>query len=186
MWKAINAFVQATLDRNGTVIFGSHPTFQQVIFDVSKLRRPSDYISAVHMYISKHFATQAMVDENMNYATVTATDDIDNDRSKSLTAMRTAMIQDEDAICMIVIGGKANRPHFLPGVDEEIEIARSRNLPVFLIGSVGGRTAEIATEFQTNGWQNKLNPMSVEFNEELMLSLDYSNLASKLLDQLGM
>ncbi|MFK9118349.1 TIR domain-containing protein [Peribacillus castrilensis] len=186
LWNALYAFVQAILDRDGTIIFGSHPTFQQVIIDVAKLRKPNDYIQAVHMYISKHFVTQAMVDENMNYASITATDEVNNDRNKSLTAMRTAMIQDEDASCMIVIGGKTKRSHIQPGVDEEIELARSRNLPVFLIGSVGGRTAEIATEFHSNGWRNKPNQMSEEFNEELMVSVDYGNLANKLFNKLGL
>lgn len=185
LWNALYAFVQAILNRDGTVIFGSHPTFQQVIFDVAKIRRPNDYSQAVHMYVSKYFVTQATIDENMNYASIMATNEVDSDRAKSLTAMRKAMIQDEDATCMIVIGGKTKRPHISPGVDEEIELARSRNLPVFLIGSVGGRTAEIATELHSDGWRNKPNQMSEEFNEELMVSVDYGNLANKLFNKLG-
>lgn len=185
LWNALCAFVQAILDRNGTVIFGAHPTFQQVIFDIAKLRRANDYIQAVHMFISKHFVTQATIDELSSHATVTGIDQVENDRGKSLKAMRRAMINHEHATCMIVLGGKTQRPGIPPGVDEEIELARSRNIPVFLIGSVGGRTAEIASENQSAGWTDKPNHLSVEVNQELMVSLDYAVLANKLFDALG-
>lgn len=185
LWNALCAFVQAIFDRSGVVIFGAHPTFQQVIFDIAKLRRPEDYKKAVHMFISKHFVTQATIEENTSYATVTGTDQVDNDRGKSLTAMRNAMINHENAACMIVLGGKTQRPGIPPGVDEEIELARTRNLPVFLIGSVGGRTAEIASRHQSSGWQSKPNHLSVEFNQELMVSPDYAVLANKILDSIG-
>ncbi|GIP50028.1 hypothetical protein J53TS2_36190 [Paenibacillus sp. J53TS2] len=185
LWNGLCAFIQAILDRNGTVIFGAHPTFQQVIFDIAKLRRPNDFTQAIHMFISKHFVTQATIDEASSHSTVTGVDHVESDRGKSLTAMRKAMISHENAACMIVLGGKTQRPGIPPGVDEEIELARSRNLPVFLIGSVGGRAAEIATGFQDSGWQNKPNHLSVEFNQELMVSPDYAFLANKLLDALG-
>lgn len=185
LWNALHAFVQAVLVRDGTVIFGAHPTFQQLIFDIAKLKRTNDYIQAIHMYISKYFATQAVIDEYKNHATVTATDAYDDNRSKSLTTMRKAMIQNDEASCMVVIGGKTARPDITPGVEEEIELAKAHNLPVFLIGSVGGRTAEITSELYSNRWKDKPNHMSVDFNQELMVSLDYSMLANKLLDNLG-
>lgn len=185
LWNALCSFVQTVLDRNGYIIFGSHPTFQQVIFDIAKLRRANDYTQAVHMFISKYFVTQATVEELSSHATVTGIDQVENDRGKSLTAMRKAMINHENAICMVVLGGKTQRPGIPPGVDEEIELARSRNLPVFLIGSVGGRSAEIASQHQDSGWQNKPNHLSVEFNQELMVSPDYAMLANKLFNALG-
>lgn len=185
LWNALYAFVQAILDRDGTVIFGAHPTFQQLIFDLAKLRRPHDYLEAVHMYISKRFVPQELIDEFKIHATVTATESIENDRAKSLSVMRKAMIKNNEARCMVVIGGKTARPGIPPGIDEEIELARAYNIPVFLIGSVGGRTAEIATELHLNGWKEKPNDMSNEFNDELMVSLDYGLLASKLFDTIG-
>jgi hypothetical protein len=185
LWNALCAFVQAILDRNGTIIFGAHPTFQQVIFDIAKLRRPNDFIQAIHIFISKYYVNQAKIEENSSHATVTGIDQVDNDREKSLTAMRKAMINNENAACMVVLGGKTQRPGIPPGVDEEIELARSRNLPVFLIGSVGGRAAEIASELQSAGWQERPNHLSVEFNQELMISLDYAMLANKLFNALG-
>lgn len=185
LWNALHAFVQAILDRDGTVIFGAHPTFQQLIFDLAKLRRPHDYLEAIHMYISKRFAPQELIDEHKIHAKVTATESVENDRAKSLSVMRKAMIQNNEARCMVVIGGKTARPGIPPGVDEEVELARSCNIPVFLIGSVGGRTAEIASEMHSNSWKEAPNDMSPEFNDELMVSLDYGLLASKLFDTIG-
>lgn len=185
LWNALCAFVQAILDRDRTVIFGSHPTFQQIIFNIARLRRPNDFVQAVHMFISKHFVTQANIDELSSQATVTSIDQVDNNRDKSLTAMRKEMINHEKAACMIVIGGKTQRPGIPPGIDEEILLARSQNIPVFLIGSVGGRTAEIASKLDKDGWVNKPNQLSVELNRELLISTDYARLANKIFDSLG-
>lgn len=96
------------------------------------------------------------------------------------------MIQDDEAMCMIVIGGKTKRPDISPGVDEEIELAKAAGLPVFLIGSAGGRTAELVSMLDKNGWKNRPNGMSKEFNHELMVSLDYGLLANKILDHIGL
>lgn len=185
LWNALYAFIQAILDRNGNVIFGAHPTFQQVIFDIAKLRRPNDFVQAVHMFISRYFVTEATIDEASSHAFVIGTDNVENDRGKSLTAMRKAMINHEKAACMIVLGGKTLRPGLSPGIDEEIELAKTAGLPVFLIGSVGGRSAEIAAEYENTAWQGKLNHLSIEFNQELMISPDYASLANKILDTLG-
>jgi hypothetical protein len=182
LWNALSAFVEAILDRNWTVFFGAHPTFQQVIFDKAKQRRPDDFIQSVHMFISKHFVTQATIEEMSSQATVTGVEQVDNDRDKSLTAMRKQMIKQENASCMIVIGGKTLRQGIPPGVDEEISLAISQNIPVFLIGSVGGRAAEIASELHREGWKGKPNNLSEELNQELMISPDYARLAKKIFD----
>jgi len=155
--NAIHAFTQAVFDRGGIVIFGAHPTFQHLIFDKAKQRRPYDYVQAVKMYISLHFVTMVVVDESRNNATVMEINAVNNDRAENLTAMREAMIHDEEAVCMVVMGGKTKRPNIAPGVDEEIGIAKAFNLPVFLVGSTGGRTAELAAGCEAEDWRDKLN-----------------------------
>ncbi|WP_371367659.1 hypothetical protein SRRS_15150 [Sporomusa rhizae] len=181
---AVYSFTQAIMDREGIVIFGAHPTFQHLIFDMAKQRRPDDFVQSVHLYASKYFVTDAAVDEFRAHALTIATE-AEKDRAKSLTLMRKAMIQDTEAICMIVMGGKSARPGISPGVDEEIELAKAIGLPVFLIGSVGGRSAELASELDARNWEIKPNHLPPAFNHELMLSLDYSLMAKKILDNLG-
>lgn len=184
---AVHAFTQEVFDRGGVVIFGAHPTFQHLIFDMSKMRRPHDCIQAVHLYVSRLFAaTEVAIDEFKKHATTNATDNIDNDRAKSLTLMRQQMIADPDAICMIAIGGKTRAGGHSPGVDEEINIAKSIGIPVFLIGSAGGRTSELAEELNRQNWREKPNNATIELNQELMMSLDYHILCNKVYDYLGL
>ena len=186
MTDAIHAFSQAILDRGCTIIFGAHPTFQHLIFNMARQRRPGDYKEAVHMYVSRHFVPDALIEESRQFARITPIDKVEESRAKSLTDMRTAMIQDEEAVCMVVIGGKSKRPDIPPGVDEEIEIAKKIGLQVFLVGSAGGRTAELASEYEALCWTNKPNNMSGELNHELLVSVDYQVLARKILDHMGM
>ena len=66
------------------------------------------------------------------------------DRAISLTAMRQVMLNDSEAGALVVIGGKTARGGHTPGVDEEIQLARTAGLPVYIFGSVGGRSSEIS------------------------------------------
>lgn len=180
--NAVFSFSKAILDKGGTVIFGSHPTFQPLILDLARRQRADDYINAVHMYISKYFVTQAAVSELANQATVFSTDNINNNRADSLTLMRQAMIADMDAAGIILLGGKQ---HGLskPGIDEEFELAQQRGLPAFIIGSVGGRSSELAQEMSEQSIA--INSLTKEQNEKLLTSLDYSALADEILHSLG-
>ncbi len=176
--NAVHAFAAATLNLGYTVIFGSHPTFQHLIFDTARIRRPDDYASSIRMYISRYFTTDQLISELKDFATVIATDEL-TDRAESLTLMRKEMISDPLAGCMIVIGGKGARPNVSPGVDEEIELALARKLPVYLVGSAGGRAAELAMRYSQEAGC-KLNNSSVELNRELLVSVDYSVLAMRI------
>lgn len=183
---AIFAFTQAVLDRNGVIIFGGHPTFQHLIFDMAKRRRPIDYVQAIHLYLSKFFVTEAAVKEFEKNATVIATEDIIGNREQSLSVMRKAMIEDDKAACLIALGGKTGNGGHSPGVDEEIALARANDIPIFIIGSVGGRSAEIAYELDRSGWVDKINDLSYQENKELMVSMDFRVIANKILKKIGL
>src|SRR5208283_1881355 len=45
---AVHAFSRAVFDTGGIVIFGAHPLFAPLIFDMAKRRRPRDSREAVH------------------------------------------------------------------------------------------------------------------------------------------
>lgn len=181
---AVHIFAQMALNKGHTLIFGAHPTFQHLIFDMGKRKYPDKYKEFIHMYISKHFATQPMIEEYAKQATVFASNDVDSDRKKSLSLMRKEMIADERAVALIALGGKTNNHGHSPGVDEEIELAQQAGIPVFIIGSVGGHTAQLAKSFQEMGWENSLNDLSKEENKEIMLSRDIRMIASKIFTHL--
>lgn len=178
---AVHAFSQVIFDKGGTVIFGGHPTFQHLIFDMAQRRRTIDFIEATHLYVSELFVGSGAAEDFRKKATTVVTENVDRDRAKSLTMMRKTMISDDCAAGMVVIGGKTAAGGHNPGVDEEIELAKSAGLPVFLIGSVGGRSAEIAMELDKHEWKESLNGLSVLQNKQLLLSTDYSTLANMVL-----
>ncbi|MFE3898553.1 MULTISPECIES: TIR domain-containing protein [unclassified Priestia] len=182
---AVHAFSEAILSKNGKIIFGAHPTFQHLILNMAKRMYPSNYKNLINLYISRYFVTEAVVNEYSNDMTVIATDVIQNDRKKSLSIMRKKMIEDPEAIALIALGGKTDVGGHLPGVDEEIELAKSLGIPVFVIGSVGGRTAQLSASYKNKGWIDVPNNLSDSENEELMISKDYRNIVNKILTHLN-
>lgn len=183
MTSAVYAVVDAALRDNRGVIFGAHPTFQFLIFDLARRLWPETYLNAVRMYVSEFFVTEAAIQELGQNAETRAVEAVASDRSKSLTAMRRAMLEDPEAGGMVVIGGKTARNGHIPGIDEEIEIARRSGLPIFIFGSVGGRSSEIIAGM-TDSERVNLNGLSAEVNESLASSLDYGRLARLIVQAL--
>ena len=68
--------------------------------------------------------------------------------SLSLTKMREEMINDNEAIALITFGGKEAEDSLtkIPGIDEEIKLAKAKGIPVFIIGSTGGRSSTLISE----------------------------------------
>jgi hypothetical protein len=185
--NAVHAIAETIFGRGATLIFGGHPTFQHLIFDMGKRRRPDDFQQAIHVYVSRYFVTPAQVPEMERNATVAAIPAERGNRDLSLTAMRKAMISDPLAKGLVVIGGKTRATTGRqPGVDEEIALARQAGLPIFLVGSVGGRSAEIATEYSLNKWSDAPNKLAPEENEYLMSAIDYHDIANRILNEVGL
>lgn len=179
--NAVHAFAQATFDTGNIVIFGGHPTFQHLILDMAQIRRPNDFIEATHLYLSKYFIGMGAIDDFRKKSTLVMTDVVDDDRAASLTLMRKTMISNKFTSGMIVIGGKTDANGHSPGVDEEIELAKQSGIPIFLLGSVGGRSSHLAMKMDKEQWKQSLNQLSVEQNKQLLFSTDYMNLASMVL-----
>jgi hypothetical protein len=179
---AVRAFVRRVFERGGTVIFGSHPTFMPLIVESAKEMRPNEMEDAVRLYYSTK-ARDYQQYEGVGTATPVEGSE---DRNVSLTAMRSAMIADENAVGLVAIGGMLdNRPGIKPGVLEETEMARQKGLPVMLIGAVRGMSAELAVKAASDDWRDAPNDFSREENERLRTSLDFAGLASTFLRKLG-
>jgi SLOG cluster3 family len=177
--NAVHAMVEASLRAGIGISFGAHPTFQFMIFDVAKRLRPSDHLSAVRMYISRFFVTDPTINELRKDAEVRPID-ANGDRASSLTRMREAMMRDPDAGALVVIGGKKARPEIPPGVDEEIALAREAGLPVYVIGSVGGRSSELISGMNLKD-RSALNGLPEAKQDLFATSLDYAALAQLIL-----
>lgn len=184
--NAISTIVQDILKLKGKIIFGIHPTFQGLVLEkAKKYNTPTK--KNVKIYASKFFRN--LYKTNLKYfyenAEVIEIEEVSSDKkeetmSLSLTKMREAMINDNEAIAMIVIGGKEAKDSLtkIPGIDEEIKLARDKGLPVFVIGSTGGRSATIISE----GYKN---PITDEYNRNEVDYEDNYRLISKIiLDEL--
>jgi hypothetical protein len=182
MTRAVHAMADAALRLGSGLSFGAHPTFQFMIFDLAKRLRPEDFRKALKMYVSRYFVTEPVIEEMQKNAEVIPTDTVRGDRAASLTAMRRAMLSDPEAGALVVIGGKTSRGGHTPGIDEEIAIAREKGLPVFIIGSVGGRSSEIVSALSPVE-RVAMNGLSETVNEAFATGLDYSRLAQIVIEE---
>ena len=180
--EAVRAFAGRVLERGGTVIFGAHPTFQPLILDIARQKRPDDFRDAVRLYFSEHFIKDLAGFGGR--ATLVPTPDT-GERNSSLSLMRRQMITDGNAAGLVAIGGRRPRVGIPPGVDEEVGLARESGLQAFLLGSVQGRSAELAAAASADGWKDAPNQLTPAENDRLRISLDFAGLASLVLRHLG-
>ncbi|WBW98852.1 SLOG domain-containing protein [Oceanirhabdus sp. W0125-5] len=185
LMDAVIVFSKEILKNNCKLVFGAHPTFQDIILKINTYVNPNRFKETTKMYISKFFVTEGLekFEEQAEVVQCEAVKGEDGKklREKSLSDMRRRMIAREEVKALICLGGKKKSECESPGIDEEIKIAQENNIPVFLIGSVGGRSAELAAEYKKNGKWNELNNEGLEFNEELMLDLDYGKLVNDII-----
>ena len=136
------------------------------------------------MYISKWFEENYSCSKAYYESSATLIETEKNDSlNLSLTTMRKKMIQRKEVSALICMGGKIKKNKEDEGIREEISLAIGNKIPVFVIGSVGGCSSVIASEYKSNDWQD-LNDAPLEMNKEFAESLDYVMLSGKLLDYL--
>lgn len=182
LYYAVNILSKIILKNGFRLTFGAHPTFQNIIFEIGKKFRPNDSQDSIKMFISKYFKDKYDIEELKRNATVIETANIDKNLLKSLTNMRENMINRKSVKALICLGGIIREENTNEGIDEEIRIARKNGIPVFVVGSVGGRSSQIASIRMEKGDWSILNNESCELNEELALSLDYRLIFKKLID----
>lgn len=178
---ALLIFAREVLKSGYILTFGSHPTFQELFFALSREVLPSDSRDHLKMYISKFFedkykSQRMKFDENAMLCET----DMNQDLSGSLTLMRQAMIARDDVVGVICLGGKCRRNKSDEGVREEIDIAKQKGVPVFIVGTVGGCSSVVASEYEKDSWSG-LNSAPIELNKRLKDSIDYNSLAVDVL-----
>lgn len=182
---ALVIFAKSILKSGYTLTFGSHPTFQELFFEISKLIYPENYKEHLKMYISKWFEDKYTHSRDY-YKEKSEFNEIEKGStlSKSLTNMRKEMIQRREVSSLICLGGKIKKNKFEEGIREEIELAIEYKIPIFVVGSVGGCSSIVASEYKANGWQD-LNDAPLAMNNEFAESFDYVMLSKQLLDYLN-
>lgn len=174
-------FVKEILKEGFNLCFGAHPTFQELIFDTAK-NVTKNHIDKVKMYVSNYFVPHDNVLEFKNRCSPVEIDKVENNRILSLTELRKKLIYRDSVKALICLGGKIKENKSEEGIREEIDIAKSKGIPVFLIGSVGGCSSIIAEDYAKNDNWNELNDASKELNTSLMQGIDYKKSARLVID----
>lgn len=172
---AVHAVTTTWLRLGGSIVMGGHPTFTPLVTEAARLTVPGREQQSITIYQSRYFAADGAVAELSSRARVVATDANDG-RTASLTAMRERMAAEPSIRAVVAIGGRTHEGGtHVPGIDEEIEFALARGLPVFLLGAPGGRAAELAEAIVTGHqtWSQMNNPLSDPDNEEMATTDDF-------------
>lgn len=178
--EAVNILAREIIDYGYTLVFGAHPTFQKLIIEIGK-KYSDEPKKSVKMYISKNFTYD--LGELEQYASICEIEQEDDVR-QSLKNLREQMIGENQAEAMICVGGKKKESQAEQGVDAEIEIAVRYKVPVFLIGSAGGLTAERASEYGAKNTWSEINNAPEELNLLFKDSIDYYFVFRKLQEYL--
>ena len=164
--------------RNGyTLVFGAHPTFQQIIFDIGELYS-SDVKDSIEMHMSQEYADTYDLELLNKKCSVVLSNDIQEMRKNMICRDKTEML--------ICLGGKLKDDPSQQGVDIEVGMARKCGIPVALVGTVGGRSSEYAYELLKQGKWEAINSWGNELNEELFYNVNHRLMVERLLRKITM
>lgn len=171
--EALVVYSREIIKNGYTLVFGAHPTFQKLIFDIGSLYA-SDVKYSIEMHMSKDYLKQYDVEDLQEKCTLILADD--------LPEMRENMICKEKSEMLICLGGKIKPDKSQQGVDIEVDLAKKVNIPVALVGTVGGRSSEYAFEKLTAGDWSDLNPWEGSLNEALFYNMNHRLMIKRLLN----
>lgn len=165
--------------------FGAHPTFQELFYEIAKEIAPQNYKEKVNMYISEWFlAGDSKREKEYREKYSLFISDKKEDLNQSLSEMRKNMIQRKEVKALVCLGGKIKSNRKEEGIREEIELAKEMKIPVFVVGSVGGCSSEVALEYKCTGWHG-LNNAPEELNQEFLEGIDYFSMAQEMLNYIS-
>lgn len=171
--EAVLVYSREIIKNGYTLVFGAHPTFQKLIFDIGKLYA-SDLRYSIEMHMDKAYLPEYNLEELEETCTLILSD--------GLQEMRKNMICSQKSELLICLGGKIKEEKSEQGVDREVKLAMGLNLPVALVGTVGGRSSEYAYEMiQKDAWP-ELNPWDKELNESLFYNVNHRLMIRRLLN----
>lgn len=177
---ALILFAKAIISNGYELTFGAHPTFQELFYEVAKEISPQNYKEKVNMYISKWFLennSEKEYKEKFNLFIVDKKEDV----GQSLSEMRKKMIQRKEVKALVCLGGKIKNNKKEEGIREEIKLAREMNIPVFVVGSVGGCSSEVALEYKDIDWHG-LNNAPKELNQKFLEEINYFSMAQEMIN----
>ena len=171
--EALVVYSREIIKNGYTLVFGAHPTFQKLIFDIGDLYA-SDVKYSIEMHMDKAYIDQYNIEELQEKCTLILAD--------GLQEMREKMICNTKGEMLICLGGKIKEDKTQQGVDIEVGLARKANIPVALVGTVGGRSSEYAYQKLVEGSWSDLNPWDKVLNENLFYNVNHRLMIKRLLE----
>lgn len=101
--SAVSALATVALGRK-TIVWGGHPAITPMLW-ASAQDLGVQYATAVRLFQTKFIPKEDFPEENKHFANVTYVNAVDGDLAKSLSAMRTAMLQSAEFDAAVFIGG---------------------------------------------------------------------------------
>lgn len=165
----VSLFSGVVLKYGGRIVHGCHPTFTPVILRQARLqasdrtRKPLTLVMSelwVKEYSAPAIEAMAAVAEFVVTKKVGDKDASDAEtRNLSLSAMRRVLISAQNV--NVSVGGLLHKGDGLvPGVAEEVGLAQEKNIPIFLVGGLGGMAGELADRTLISRLQNSLSPQA--------------------------
>lgn len=171
--EALVVYSREIIKNGYTLVFGAHPTFQKLIFDIGSLYA-ADVKYSIEMHMDKTYISQYDIDDLQEKCNLILAD--------SLREMRENMICKEKSEMLICLGGKIKSDKSQQGVDIEVDLAKKFKIPVALVGTVGGRSSEYAFQKITEGDWSDINPWDKSFNEGLFYNMNHRLMIKRLLN----
>jgi hypothetical protein len=180
--SAVSALARSWLELGGSLRFGSHPTFTPLIVEAARSVLPRGVGDRIHAFRSDYFVDRAFELEDSEHVAVHPVQAL-ADRESSLAALRREMIRPGSAALAVIIGGRTSEGgSHVPGVEEELALARESGIPVVVLASPGGQAVEIA-ERERSGqdpWAGLGNGLSEDVNKRIAFGDDYAETARTL------
>lgn len=171
--EALIVYSKEIIKNGYTLVFGAHPTFQKLIFDIGSLYA-LDVRYSIEMHMDKAYIDGYDLDDLQEKCTLVLSD--------GLQEMRENMICKEQSEMLICLGGKIRNDKSQQGVDIEVDLAKSVGIPIALVGTVGGRSSEYAFEkIMEDDWSD-LNSWDKLLNEGLFYNVNHRLMIKRLLD----
>ena len=171
--EALSIYSREIIKNGYILVFGAHPTFQKLIFDIGNLYA-SDVKYSIEMHMDRAYIAGYDLQELEEKCTLVLSD--------GLQEMREKMIAKDKSELLICLGGKIKEDKSQQGVDLEVELAKKANIPVALVGTVGGRSSEYAYEkIKNNDWSD-LNHWDNSLNESLFYNVNHRLMIRRLLN----
>ncbi|MEF7612995.1 hypothetical protein V4F39_03660 [Aquincola sp. MAHUQ-54] len=135
--SAVSALATVALGRK-TLVWGGHPAITPMLW-ASAQDLGVQYATAVRLFQTKFIPTEDFPEENKHFANVTYVEAVDGDCTKSLLAMRVAMLQSTKFDAAVFIGG-------MDGIIDEHALFSQMhaNARCIVIGNTGGAARSLA------------------------------------------